>query len=209
MREDRDYSPKSNYLLSSSFILKIGINQRCLIMKKNLTQERLKEFLHYDPETGKFKWIVRRKGVIPNKDAGCLKKDGYIHIGICGEKYLASRLAWLYTHGYFPENEIDHIDRNTTNDSLENLREVSHSCNMKNKGTQKNNKSGVSGVRWFEQTSRWVVRINSNKVQYNIGYFISKDDAVKARWEAEKKYGFPNCNTTSSAYNYLKEKDVA
>ena len=37
-----------------------------------------------------------------------------------------------------------------------------------------------------------------------LGYFNNFIDAVKSRWEAEKKYDWPDCNTNSSAFNFLQ-----
>ena len=49
-------------------------------------------------------------------------------------------------------------------------------------------KSGVSGVRWVKQRNRWVARITYRQKEYFLGYFKTKEDAIKARIEGEKKY---------------------
>lgn len=174
-------------------------------MKQKLTQERLKELLDYDPETGVF---TRKKGVKgANKGdiAGCLNKSvGYWMIGIDKENYRAHRLAFLFMEGYLPENQIDHIDRNRINNKWNNLREVSQSCNARNSNVASNNKSGVKGVCWDSSRKKWRVEIKVPR-KINIGRFDNFIDAVKARWGFEVEHNFPNCNTTSSAYNYLKE----
>lgn len=51
----------------------------------------------------------------------------------------------------------------------------------------------------------WRCNISVGNSPVFLGYFKSKLDAAQARWDAEVKYGYPNCNTTSSAYLYLKE----
>ena len=170
-----------------------------------LTQERLKGLLDYDPETGVFIWKVANANRIRVGDvAGTLNNRGYLYIGINKKRFLAHRLTFLYMEGYFPENQIDHIDRNKINNSWSNLREVSQTCNMRNKSIMKNNKSGVIGINWNKESKKWMARIRTPKTVY-LGLFENIIDAAKARWEAEVKYNFPNCNTTSSAYNYLKE----
>lgn len=172
-----------------------------------LTQERLKELLDYDPETGIFTRKVRtsnfiRVGAITKK----AKKDtGYLMISVDNREYRAHRLAFLFMEGYFPENDVDHIDRNRVNNKWNNLREVSRTCNLRNKAIQRNNTSGVIGVSWHKRESKWRATIKTTK-HIHIGFFANLIDAAKARWEAEVKYNFPNCNTTSSAYMYLKEK---
>lgn len=127
---------------------------------------------------------------------------------INGKLYKNHRLAFLYMEGYFPENGIDHIDRNKTNNSWNNLREVSHTCNMRNCKIQANNKSGITGVCWYKASNKWQAHIRIPKQNINLGYFDNLTDAAKSRWIAEVKYNFPNCNTTSSAYNYLKENNL-
>ena len=172
-----------------------------------LTQEYLKEILDYNHETGVFTWKVdRRKYVKKGNVAGSLHHTGYWDIRIKGSVYRAHRLAFLFMDGYLPENDVDHVDRNKLNNSWINLREVSRSCNMRNQKININNKSGVSGVSWYKRGKKWQSSIGIPKKQIHLGFFDNLIDAVKARWNAELKYNFPNCNTTSSAYNYLKER---
>ena len=91
--------------------------------KSNLTPERLRELLHYDPESGFFTWLpyVGKRGRINAGDrAGC--ETGHkIYIGIDGGIYRAHRLAWLYVHGEWPSLVIDHIDGNPHNNNIKNL----------------------------------------------------------------------------------------
>ncbi len=174
---------------------------------KNLTQERLKELLHYDPETGVFIWIKTLSNRIGNGEvAGTVNNVGYRIISIDYSFYLASRLAWFYVEGYWPEYEIDHKDRIRHNDKWENLRHVSHQCNMRNCKIQRNNTSGITGVWWDEKCQKWRVRIMISGKHFHIGYFNSKINAAKARWKAEVKHGFPNCNTTSTAHLYIQSE---
>ena len=177
-------------------------------MKEKLTQDKLKELLAYNPDTGEFIWkVANSKRIRVGSVAGFLHHTGYWHIGINNKTYFAHRLAFLYIDGYSPENQIDHVDRNPLNNSWKNLREVSQSCNMRNKNIQCNNKSGITGVCWKKRDKKWQAKITTPKEIY-LGLFDNLTDAARARWNAEVKYNFPNCNTTSSAYNYLKENNL-
>lgn len=101
-----------------------------------LTGTRLESCLHYDPDAGLFTWInppnhnSRLKGHI----AGCIRSDGYRKIRIGGLDYYASRLACLWMLGRFPDEEMDHIDRDPSNDQWSNLREADSSLNKRNQG---------------------------------------------------------------------------
>ena len=89
-----------------------------------LTYERLRELLHYDPETGAFTWIksTYRKGQ-PGTPAGCLSKRlGYILIGIDKRLYYAHRLAFLWMTKQWPEKEVDHINLDKADNRWANLR---------------------------------------------------------------------------------------
>ena len=164
---------------------------------KELTPERLKSLLSYNPETGEFTWLVgggrRRVGEI----AGYLAYVGngkiYVTIGIDGKRYYAHRLAWLYTFDAWPENQLDHIDQDSTNNRLINLRDVTHSENCKNQKIPKNNKSGVMGVIFRNDVQKWGAYIWVNRKTIHLGEFELKDDAIAARKNAEVKYNFhPN-----------------
>jgi len=172
-----------------------------------LTQKELKKFVDYDPKTGIFRWVIANSNRVKVGDmAGYIHRTkGYRYICINEKRYKASRLAFLYMEGYFPEHQVDHKNRIRDNDSWNNLRHVSSRCNSRNCKISKANKSGVIGVCWDKQSNKWSVKIGVLNKSKHIGYYKYFFDAVKARWEAEKKYGWPNCNTASSAFNYLQE----
>ena len=93
--------------------------------------------------------------------------------------------------GEIPQNmEIDHIDKCRKNNKIENLRLVSRDENLKNKGMYKCNKSGVTGVIFNKQNSKWAANIRVNGKLKHLGYYADFEDACKARYSAEKFYGF-------------------
>ena len=140
---------------------------------KKLTQKRLKELLHYDPETGIFIRLKNAgsrssRGDIAGGPGGC----GYRTIGIDGKRYLASRLAWLYQEGYFPENQVDHKNRIRHDDRWENLRHVTQVCNSRNSKTRTTNTSGITGVSWDQRYQKWAAYIMILGKKYHLGYFV-------------------------------------
>jgi len=171
-----------------------------------LTQKELKKQVHYDPITGIFTRILVKHGLHDiHKPIGTPLRWGHLAASISGKRYLLHRLAFLYVEGYMPENEVDHIDRNPGNNKWDNLREVSHLCNMRNCKCDKRNTSGITGIYWAKERNKWYAQIRILGKNLYLGYFVDKLDAAKARWEAEKKYGWPDCNTTSMAYQYIKK----
>lgn len=135
------------------------------------------------------------------------KRTGVSTVSIDGQSYPTHRIVFALYNEYFPEGQVDHIDRDSSNNHPLNLREASPQCNVRNRGVSKNNTSGVKGVARGKGCG-WRAFICINRKIINLGYFKSFDDAVVSRWEAEKKFEFPDCDTTSSAYQYLKQQGV-
>lgn len=165
-----------------------------------LTQEYLYKYLQYDPSSGDFYWKEYR-----NKEgtvAGALRRNGYLVIQFKNKQYLAHRLAWFYTHGYFPENFIDHINGVKTDNRLENLRETSNQCNQRNSGNCITNTSGVRGVLF--SNGYWISRITVNRKTKHL--CCSKDfaEAVAHRLAAEQALDWDFCRDETSALRYIK-----
>lgn len=111
-----------------------------------ITQQYLKEILHYNPDTGVFMWKEAKRGRNKFKPAGTYDSNGYLIIKIDYKRYRAGRLAWIYMTGKEPVNLIDHINRNKADDRWVNLREATQNQNQQNKTIAKNNSSGYKGI---------------------------------------------------------------
>lgn len=159
-----------------------------------ITQDRLKELLSYNVDTGEFVWLNRKSkqfnSVFAGKVAGTNKSCEYTRINVDGKIYKAHRLAWLYVHGRFPDGEIDHINHNTTDNRICNLREVTHHQNGLNQSLKINSKTGVSGVNWHSAKECWSARISKLGKRVHLGDFRSFFEAVCARKSAEKMLGY-------------------
>lgn len=153
-----------------------------------ITAEQVRKLLHYNPETGEFRWLMRRRGVKSGSVTGYLRKDGYWRIQIYRHRYMANRLAWLYMTGEWPAEEIDHINGVPGDDRWENLREASHSQNMHNSRRPRHNTSGVKGVSWFARDAKWKACIQVNKRRIHLGYFTDLGAARAAYAAAAAKY---------------------
>jgi hypothetical protein len=83
---------------------------------------------------------------------------------------------------------VDHINRDGLDNRVSNLRFATFSQNNMNKGVQKNNSSGYTGVEWHKKSQKWRARIKINRKSIALGEYKKLTDAVKARKEAEIKY---------------------
>ena len=163
-------------------------------------QKRLKELLHYDPETGVFTWL-RREGKsravsvfnsnYAGKVAGNIQTDssGHKQISIYFDKkaHKAHRLAWLYVYGKMPKGIIDHINGDSLDNRIVNLREADDFQSAWNKGKPVTNKSGYKGVSLKKKSGKWVAQISYRGKKMFLGYHDTPEEAHKAYCEAAIK----------------------
>jgi hypothetical protein len=154
----------------------------------DLTQARLKELLHYDPETGQFRWLVKFSRQRPGGAAGTKDAHGYLLIRVERKLYKAHRLAWLYVHGSWPAKGIDHINRVRDDNRIANLREACQSLNSMNRAAGAKSRSGILGVVWREDRQKWTAQIRIGYRMVHLGVFKDKDDAAAARKKAEAAF---------------------
>ena len=145
-----------------------------------ITQERLKELLDYNPETGLFTWLVSKGTRREDGIAGSLHPEGYWQIGIDGKLYKAHRLAWLYMTGEWPKDQIDHINGIRDNNRFINLREATQAENHQNRALNANNVSGYPGVSWHKRDCKWQGHITLDGKQKHLGYFDTPEVAHSA-----------------------------
>jgi len=153
-----------------------------------LNQRRLKELLHYDPDTGIFRWKVYRKRskAAPGDVAGKRHpSQKYVRIGFDGWMWPAHRLAFLYMIGRWPEQIVDHIDRNPLNNRWSNLREATHSQNRFNSKMTVRNKTGFKGVS--PEGNRWIASIMVSGESHYLGCFATPEEAHRAYCKAAQK----------------------
>lgn len=149
-----------------------------------LTQARLKELLHYDPETGLWTWLVDRpgKGAKVGDHPAHLEGSGYLQFSVDGRNYRSNRLAWLYMTGEWPARLVDHEDRDRTNDRWANLRLATRSQNKANGGVYANNSLGVKGVGTSAhmKSKPYRARIQVEGRAVHLGYFATPEQANAA-----------------------------
>lgn len=155
--------------------------------KQKVTLERLRELLSYDPDTGRFVWLVNRRCVRAGDVAGTVNSRGYIAIMIDGMLYTAHRLAFLWMHGVFPDRELDHINRDRADNRHANLRLATSSQNKVNTGVRRDNSSGFRGVSYCKVRKKYLAQIAHNGKKQNLGRYLTLDEAVNAYESASKR----------------------
>lgn len=149
-----------------------------------LTAERLRELVHYDPDTGIFTRKTDRGGFAVGSEMGCVSHRGYSKICIDKRRYYAHRLAWLYMHGETPK-VVDHINGNTSDNRLTNLRNVDQAGNLQNmKRMNRTNTSGFTGVT--RKRKRWTAQLSLNEKHVSLGVYETKEEAYAAYVEAKR-----------------------
>jgi hypothetical protein len=159
--------------------------------RNDLTAEYVRSILEYNPGTGELRWKWREdvgsrwNTRYAGKAAGSVRSDGYLKITINDRRYLAHRLAWLYVHGEWPPDQIDHIDCDPGNNRIANLRLATRQENSRNVGRRANNTTGVPGVYWHKGRSKFMARIKVDYQTIYLGLFDTLAEATAARHAAE------------------------
>lgn len=164
-------------------------------MKKN---ELACALFRYDPETGRFfrkaKLSWKRNLIkVDEKEIVSTNAYGYIEVNFSGKPCAIHRIIFLMLTGKFPENDVDHLDGNRTNNKLSNLRLVTRKENLRNVGIRSDNLTGFHGVSLRKDTGKFTVYIDVDGIRYRGGNFLSLKDAIEKRDKMSKKYNFhPN-----------------
>lgn len=155
-----------------------------------ITQTELKTRLHYNPFTGVFSWVLPKGRTLKSGAiAGTTHHSGYRQIKIDGQLHQSHRLAWLYVHGYFPLQDLDHVNGDRSNNKLNNLRLASRAENTQNQRKARiDNTGGYLGVSFVKRTSRWRARIQIKSKPILIGYFATPIEAHEAYLQAKRLY---------------------
>lgn len=153
----------------------------------------LREFIHYDSESGLFTWIKKpARKIIVGTEAG-RELRGYRKIRLANEEYFSHRLAWLYVHGTWPEHVIDHINGNGKDNRIANLRDVPQQMNAQNmRAPMASGTTGLQGVSWDKSRKLFKASLTIGPVQKTVGRFPVAEDAHQAYLQAKREF-HPGC----------------
>ena len=146
----------------------------------DLTAERLRELLDYNPITGLFTW---RRTHHPKCQKGAVAgtKGTAQYTVICIDRVLhyAHRLAFLHVTGEWPVELVDHRDGDKHNNAWANLRNGPQALNMQNrKRATKASKTGVLGV--MKRRNRFVAQVSSQTGNAFVGSYKTIEEAQEA-----------------------------
>lgn len=148
-----------------------------------MNDEELKNYIlkhfRYDSETGEISRDDRKNSI-----GKYLDKNGYRKVKVNGSPIFYHRIVWLLCNGDFPKYEIDHINRNRLDNRIENLRDVPHSINNRNKAHTINKDTGTWGVYLNKSTNgllaKYVVSVRDKGKVYR---FRTLQEAIRKRDE--------------------------
>src|SRR5580698_6677518 len=130
--------------------------------KADITAEELRAILSYNPDTGIFNWRTGSTGHKVTDVVGYFPSADPTRrfIGIKNRHYRASNLAWLWMTGVWPcpNLDIDHRDRDASNDRWDNLRPALRGQNNINRKKVLAS-SGILGVEQRKDCNRFVAKI--------------------------------------------------
>ena len=119
------------------------------------------------------------------KDCSChIDKYGYVIGRKDGVRFKLHRYIMDAPDGF----KVDHENHDHANNCKYNLRLATSQENSRNRKPNKNNKSGCSGVYWTNHNKKWCATIGVDGKSIFLGNFVNKEDAIKARIDAENKY---------------------
>lgn len=169
-----------------------------------MKHEEIKQAVTYIPETGELFWKARPRSHFKHqwsmdlwnnrfsgKPAFATKTNkGYLKGAFNRIYHEAHRVIWFYMTGEWPV-EVDHENGIRNDNRWVNLRSTNRRGNGTNLRLSVKNLSGYHGVYKVEKTNKWYARIaTGNGKKLHLGTFENKEDAISARIEAERKFGY-------------------
>lgn len=161
------------------------------------TPDVLRQLLRYEPRTGKLFWLERGPEWFSGgcrtpewrannwnarhagEETGHVLPNGYMQICLFSRRISFHRVAWAIFHGCYPppDKQIDHIDRDKSNNRISNLRAVSLRENIWNRSSTRDD---AIGAYWMPRNKKWQSSIGWNGKQVYLGIFRQREDALQA-----------------------------
>lgn len=150
----------------------------CLKAKPSDDFERIRLSVSYDPETGLFRRRRAGRDRAVGEIATSAYSNGYLRVFAAGRELLAHRLAWRFANGHWPDDEIDHINLDRTDNRISNLRLADRRQNIANTGSRSRGISKLKGAS-FRKDCRlhWEAKIVVNGIMIRLGRYETEEEA--------------------------------
>lgn len=146
-------------------------------IKKYPSRQELNYLFEY--KNGRLYWKIKPASRVNIGDpAGFKSSAGYMIVKINSSGYLQHRLIYIMHYGVI-NDLIDHIDGNTLNNDIGNLRECTNAQNVCNGKLRNDNTSGSKGVSWHNRDHVWQAYINIPGRRLYLGSFNDFDVAAQ------------------------------
>ncbi len=148
------------------------------IVNPHWTKEEVSEWISYNPKTGQLHWNKPpSKSVKPGQPITNITSSGHVQFMLNGRRVAGHRAAWLLTYGEWPKGQIDHINRDPSDNRIENLRLASHSQNVANRA-RRDGQGVVFCPRSKSRPYRAFIGHDGKRIE--LGYFETKEEAAAA-----------------------------
>lgn len=149
-------------------------------------------YVDVDINTGRVFWknISKYHNEKINKEAGCAKTDKgktYHVIQIKGQKIKRSQIVFFAANGRWADPLVDHINGNSIDDRITNLREATVQENAMNHKKRKCRSGLPMGVRLVAGSGRYQARITLNKKQHHLGAYDTPEEAAEVYQKARRE----------------------
>jgi hypothetical protein len=111
----------------------------------------------------------------------------YWKISIDGKTTYLHHAIFILHNEYKPKY-IDHIDGDSTNNRIENLRPATQSQNVANSALSSKNTSGFKGVTYLKGSGKWKAQLMKDMKHISLGSYATKEEAYEAYKIGAKKY---------------------
>ena len=147
-----------------------------------------KQNFSYDPKTGVVRTLSNRRNVHIGDVVGSHDRQGYLITTLFKKPVKLHRLAWALTYGEWPRGMIDHINGNTSDNRIENLRVVNNGQNKQNTFPPSTNTSGYLGVSFHKKSGKWAANIKIDGKMKYLGIHETPELASEAYKKAKAEF---------------------
>lgn len=182
-----------NRVIVNGFCLKSGKTQSCGCLCRERTSIANKKYNNYDLNREYGVGLTNNTGsefYFDLEDYDKIKNHCWTETSSCGTHRLVTYINGknILMHQLLGFTGYDHINRNGLDNRKANFRLCTKQENTTNRSLMSTNTSGIIGVRWNKRINKWIAQIMVNYKGMYLGCFSDKEDAIKARLQAEAKY---------------------